>query len=873
MSNFRDVTFGEHLFSRIDDNAYLQKLYHNILINYSKRLFSLDEIEDQPVNIGDALTFADVLSKSCGTNLSDIHKTRAQEMVALLHYMYPQDEQVKYYLGSVLANTGNFLGMNRLTPDFENASLLERVFMHFNMDYLSVPSDGEARFFPAQKEIYDSLSRPYFSYSAPTSMGKSFIMRAFIKQQIMDGAKKNFALLIPTKALINEVVSELIENLTTLLKETDYRIVTSSGSMALETKHNYIFALTPERMLYILIDDPDLKIDYLFVDEAHKISSGDKRSVFYYKVINKLEERHSNAHIIFASPNIPNPKVYLDTLSKGECSLGEESIVACRYAPVSQLKYIVDLWERNIRIFDSYSKKFILLHEMSRQYSLSEIIARIGDKRHNIVYCKSKNDAIQFARDYANTQDPIGDKKLQAFAEAIRSDVHKEYYLAEIVERGVAYHIGYLPANIRMQLEDYYREGLIKTMFCTSTLLEGVNLPAENLFITSYKKGLINFSEVDFKNLVGRVGRAKYNLYGNVFIVRLQKQEREEDLQKYEDLLKDDVPPQKLSIETELNSNQKKLIVNTLLSGNIEIHKSKKSQSEDNYELMRKTMLILVGDIVNDRNSRVRKEFAQYLTAEDELKIREQFSVASKKTDGDINVSHDQIQGIEKLIRDGLAYPEIKDPKHGADYHETLAFLNKLAVAFKWRIYENRTLGAGESKLKWYTVLLTQWMQGHGLSYIIRQSIDDFDKKKRDVKVDYNKRETFDGSQKHKNIIIADTLEAIEDVLLFRLSNYFLKFSEEYKHQHPNESFTNDWYEFVEYGTTNRLRIILQRSGFKRDSTEYIRRNADKYVRGTPDNPKLLKKALLECPNELVRRDTEEIQYNVPELFIDEGEE
>ena len=164
-------------------------------------------------------------------------------------------------------------------------------------------------------------------------------------------------------------------------------------------------------------------------------------------------------------------------------------------------------------------------------------------------------------------------------------------------------------------------------------------------------------------------------------------------------------------------------------------------------------------------------------------------------------------------------------------------------------------------------------MQGHGLSYIIGQSIDDYDKKKREVKVDYNKWEPFDGSQKHKNIIIADTLEAIEDVLLFRLSNYFLKFSEEYKRQYPNEPFTNDWFEFVEYGTTNRLRIILQRSGFKRDSTEYIRRNADKYVQGTPDNPKLLKKELLECPNELVRRDTEEIQYNVPELFIDEGEE
>lgn len=266
-------------------------------------------------------------------------------------------------------------------------------------------------------------------------------------------------------------------------------------------------------------------------------------------------------------------------------------MIACRYAPVSQLKYIVDLWERNIRIYDSYSKKFIKLHDMSRPYTLSEIIARIGDRKHNIVYCKSKNDAIQFARDYAETQSVIGDKKLSAFAEAIRSDVHKEYYLAELVEKGVAYHIGYLPANIRMQLEDYYRSGLIKTMFCTSTLLEGVNLPAENLFITSFKKGLSKFSEVDFKNLIGRVGRAKYNLYGNVFIVRLERQEREEDLRKFESLLENDVPPQKLSIETELNSTQKNLIIKTLLSGNVEIHKYKQKQSEDNYELMRKTIL------------------------------------------------------------------------------------------------------------------------------------------------------------------------------------------------------------------------------------------------------------------------------------------
>ena len=877
MNTFRDVTFGEYLFSKIDSNMYLQKIYRNILINYSKKLFNLSEQEEMPVNIGDALAFIDVLSKSCGTSLSDIHKTRAQEMIALLYHMHPQNEEILYCLGSVLATTCNFLGMKRLTPHFENVSLLEQTLTHFNMNYLSVPSDTGASFFPAQKEIFDSLSKPYFSYSAPTSMGKSYMIRVFIKQQIMKGEKKNFALLIPTKALINEVTNELIDDLTTLLQEANYRIVSSSGSIALETEHNYIFILTPERMLYILIDEPDLKIDYLFVDEAHKISSRDKRSAFYYKVIGKLEERQTAPHIIFASPNIPNPQIFLDLLSKRTTLNGEISSTACKYAPVSQVKYIVDLWERNIRIFDSYARKFIKLYDMRQSYSLSELIVWIGSGKHNIVYCKSKNDAIQFARNYSKMQPVIGDTKLQDFAKAIRSDVHKEYYLAELVERGVAYHIGYLPANIRMQLENYYREGLIKTIFCTSTLLEGINLPAENLFITSYKKGISRFSEVDFKNLIGRVGRAKYNLYGNVFIVRLETHEAEIDLKNFENLLIADVPPQKLSIEAELNSNQKKFIVNTLLSGNVEIHKTPKNQSEDNYDLMRKTMLILVGDIVNGRNSRVRREFAPYLTPETEEKIRAVFSVTDKKPDDDINVSYDQIQGIKDLIRNGLSYPKIHNSKQGADYQETLAFLNKLAIAFKWRIYEHQTLGAGEgkhySKLTWYTVLLLQWMRGYGLSYIIERSITDYAEKKREVRVDYKEEEVFNGSQKHKNIIIADTLEAIENVLLFRLSSYFLRFSEEYRRQHPNDPFTNNWYEFIEYGTTNHLRILLQRSGFKRESTEYIRRHADKYVRGSLARPKLLKRPLLDSPNELVKRDAEYIQYNVPELFLDEGEE
>ena len=81
------------------------------------------------------------------------------------------------------------------------------------------------------------------------------------------------------------------------------------------------------------------------------------------------------------------------------------------------------------------------------------------------------------------------------------------------------------------------------------------------------------------------------------------------------------------------------------------------------------------------------------------------------------------------MIRSGVCYPEIKDPKRGADHKETYKFLVKLAEAFKWKTYESGTLGFVDgniyTKLSWYAVLLIKWMQGYGLNFIIDDSIQD----------------------------------------------------------------------------------------------------------------------------------------------------
>ena len=60
---------------------------------------------------------------------------------------------------------------------------------------------------------------------------------------------------------------------------------------------------------------------------------------------------------------------------------------------------------------------------------------------------------------------------------------------------------------------------------------------------------------------------------------------------------------------------------------------------------------------------------------------------------------------------------------------------------------------------------------------------------------------------------------------------------------------------------------MLQRNGFSRETSEYIKQNKVKYVVETTNGPRLRTK-LLECPKESVKREVLDIQYNVPELFI-----
>ena len=289
--------------------------------------------------------------------------------------------------------------------------------------------------------------------------------------------------------------------------------------------------------------------------------------------------------------------------------------------------------------------------------------------------------------------------------------------------------------------------------------------------------------------------------------------------------------------------------------------------------MMRKFAIILLNDIMKNRNSNVRREFTALMKPGEEEQIRAAFSNQEFQQDDDITVSVDQSESLYQAIAfNGLEFPEIDaDGKYDRD--ELMAFLERLCKIFKWEVYESDTLGhVGKyshkhGKLSWYAVILGQWVQGYGLSQIMNQALQHKRNHPKDALyvdrtyIDYN------DSREHRNIVISEVLSVIDDVILFRLSNYFLKVSKAYKEIKEVDQVENDWYEFVEYGSTNKQVISVQRHGFTRESAIYILKHPE-YV-ANPEPELKLKRSIETCGNRGVCDDMDLVKYNLPDLFVD----
>ena len=334
---------------------------------------------------------------------------------------------------------------------------------------------------------------------APTSYGKSDLFVNFCNHHV----DATIAIIVPTKALLAQLRRRVLHGREDPSKK---RKIITHPEMYNQGDTGFVAILTQERLLRMIQDDRNLEFDYVFIDEAHNLLSGDQRNVLLAKVIALLSVRSERTAFSYLTPFLVKPEnlhaKYADN-DFAEFTISEH-LKTERY-------HIVDLREKGecvLKLYDQYVDEFVSITNRLERDEIQFLKRYSGSK--NIVYLNSPPKLERFAMSLANELEPLNNTELQAACEDISKFLHKDYGLLDCIQRGVIYHHGSVPDVVKLYIEDLYTTiPEIEYVVCSSTLLEGVNIPGEKLFLFECKKGRGYLTASQFKNLVGRICRFK----------------------------------------------------------------------------------------------------------------------------------------------------------------------------------------------------------------------------------------------------------------------------------------------------------------------------------------------------------------------------
>ncbi|EAI1055410.1 DNA helicase [Campylobacter coli] len=337
---------------------------------------------------------------------------------------------------------------------------------------------------------------------APTSYGKTELILSFIDYSNFN----KICIISPTKSLLTQTKKRF-------LNKFGCKKIITYPEMYNSNDDKIIAVLTQERLLRLLQNNPNLKFDLLIVDEAHNLldefSEENYRSVILASVIIICTKRNNNIVCKYLTPFLVNKdSVDIKHISNdiNWCKV-EENIK-------SELFYFYDLSNGKKLLLDQYSplkEKFIEL-DANHLREDSEVVIKYCDNK-NIIYLNSPKKLEEFAKELYEKLPTKQSSILSKAAKDLKEYIHDEYELAHFIQKGVIYHHGSMPEQVRYYIENLYTDAPeVNMLIANSTLLEGVNIPATKMFILDPSRGNGYLSASSFRNLIGRVCR-----FGEIF--------------------------------------------------------------------------------------------------------------------------------------------------------------------------------------------------------------------------------------------------------------------------------------------------------------------------------------------------------------------
>lgn len=417
------------------------------------------------------------LSKFCISQLKNIQKEHIGREIAIRVL----DNQQKF----PKETTGlwnDIVEMSGLYPYVEPKLLDASALIRF--EYHKSSSLPHIYFHEEQQEIlYELKFGNSVILSAPTSFGKSLLIEEIIANKTF----RNVVIIQPTLALLDETRKKLSKY------KDSYNLIVSTSQLPKEQIGN-IFLFTGERV----VEYQNFPVvDFFVIDEFYKLSldRDDDRAITLNQAFHKLLKLTNKFYLL--GPVVKSLPISFQ--QKLNVALRHTSFATVAVDEVSVIGKAKEKAE------DKQKRLFDLLNSLEEP---------------TLIYCSSPEKSIVNASAFANEHlSSVEYPSLNAdMIEWVSQNITDKWLMIDCLKKGVAFHNGILPRHLGSSIVDAFNAGEIKYLFCTATLIEGVNTTAKNIVLYDNTKGnRVPIDFFDYKNIAGRSGRMKQHYTGRIF--------------------------------------------------------------------------------------------------------------------------------------------------------------------------------------------------------------------------------------------------------------------------------------------------------------------------------------------------------------------
>lgn len=428
--------------------------------------------------------------------LDMIHRTgptsgEVLETISYLKELYPQ--QLTPYESTLMYELGLFY--KTTSPN----SMLELVYD----TYKNIILDSTGKVYtPTQfSELKNINDHSVFSFSAPTSSGKSHVFLDLLKESSYD-----IVIVLPSRALIAEYLQKLKASV-----YEDVLVLQFVDNINIANTRRRIFVITPERAEELFEQYAHLNIQLVLFDEA-QISEDSVRGLRFDALVRRINQKMPQVKIVFAHPFIKNPEVQI---GRNQLETRDYSSIIYNQQNVGKIFLYKDASDQYYH-FSPYTEEKAIRTE---DVIYNTLVHRKGTVL--IYVAKTHLYSTQFITDYKRYLDlcpEIDHPGALLMIAALRDYLggttvgEDKSLILELMKHGVVIHHGSMPLRARFLIEQFVNAGYAKICFATSTLIQGINMPFDVVWVDNFdRRKSKNKKILDFKNLIGRAGRTSGN--------------------------------------------------------------------------------------------------------------------------------------------------------------------------------------------------------------------------------------------------------------------------------------------------------------------------------------------------------------------------